>query len=105
MSPLLTAHTALLLQCRQKTAEVKAKCGKCTLWWCPACLLNRYGERVAEVDFIPGWPCPRCRGDCNCSNCRKVWPVLHANPFDPSFRIILKLSSPRGLPSYSLDNP
>ena len=59
-------------QCRQKTAELKAKCGVCPLWWCPACLLNRYGEVVAEVDQLPGWPCPRCRGDCNCSNCRKV---------------------------------
>lgn len=37
------------LQCRQKTVEVKAKCNTCTLWWCPACLLNRYGEEVAKV--------------------------------------------------------
>ena len=37
------------LQCRQKTVEVKAKCNSCTLWWCPACLLNRYGEEVAKA--------------------------------------------------------
>ncbi len=38
-------------QCRQKTVEVKAKCGsgKCTLYWCPRCLLNRYGEEVDDV--------------------------------------------------------
>ena len=28
---------------------MKAKCQTCTLWWCPACLLNRYGEEVAKV--------------------------------------------------------
>jgi len=36
-------------QCRQKTVEVKAKCGSCTLYWCPRCLLNRYGEEVEAV--------------------------------------------------------
>ena len=60
------------VQCRQKTVEGKAKCGSCTLHWCPRCLLNRYGEEVAAVHEKPGWACPRCRGDCNCSNCRKV---------------------------------
>lgn len=41
------------LQCRQKTVEVKAKCTKCTLFWCPRCLSNRYGEEVEEVLFKP----------------------------------------------------
>jgi len=36
-------------QCRQKTVEVKAKCSSCTLYWCPRCLLNRYGEEVEAV--------------------------------------------------------
>ena len=62
---------------------MKAKCGRCTLHWCPRCLLNRYGEEVATVTRKPGWPCPRCRGDCNCSNCRKVCPhaprAVHAS--------------------------
>ena len=40
------------MQCRQKTVEVKAKCQTCTLWWCPACLLNRYGEEVAKVGLV-----------------------------------------------------
>ena len=39
-------------QCRQKTVEVKAKCTKCTLHWCPRCLLNRYGEEVAKVSWL-----------------------------------------------------
>lgn len=38
-----------LMQCRQKTVEVKAKCTECTLRWCPRCLLNRYGQVVEEV--------------------------------------------------------
>ncbi|KAK9813834.1 hypothetical protein WJX73_001007 [Symbiochloris irregularis] len=58
-------------QCRQKTVEVKGKCSKCTLYWCPRCLLNRYGEEVSQVTAQQEWPCPRCRGLCNCSNCRK----------------------------------
>ena len=29
--------------------ETKAKCGNCTLFWCPKCLLNRYGEEVEKV--------------------------------------------------------
>lgn len=46
-------------QCRQKTVEVKAKCGKCTLHWCPRCLLNRYGE---DVEAVRAWA-PGC---CAC---------------------------------------
>jgi Zinc-finger domain of monoamine-oxidase A repressor R1 len=62
----------VLYQCRQKTVEVKAKCTSCTLWWCPRCLLNRYGEEVEAVAALKDWRCPRCRSLCNCSNCRKV---------------------------------
>eukprot|EP00884_Botryococcus_braunii_P009655 jgi/Botrbrau1/18691/Bobra.0386s0019.1 len=58
-------------QCRQKTVETKAKCGSCTLYWCPRCLLNRYGEDVEKVSAQAKWDCPRCRALCNCSNCRK----------------------------------
>lgn len=49
VSPQLLGLSAL--QCRQKTVETKAKCknAKCTLYWCPRCLLNRYGEEVEEV--------------------------------------------------------
>ena len=54
---LLLVNTAVcsacyVLQCRQKTVEVKAKCTDCTLYWCPRCLTNRYGEVVEEVGFI-----------------------------------------------------
>ena len=51
---------ALRTQCRQKTIETKAKCKKCTLWWCPRCLLNRYGEAVDKVIC------------CMCINCRLI---------------------------------
>jgi hypothetical protein len=58
-------------QCRQKTVETKAKCTSCTLFFCPRCLENRYSETVAASNAKPNWACPRCRKDCNCSNCRK----------------------------------
>uniref|UniRef100_A0A1D1ZVX1 Zinc-finger domain-containing protein n=1 Tax=Auxenochlorella protothecoides TaxID=3075 RepID=A0A1D1ZVX1_AUXPR len=58
-------------QCRQKTVEVKAKCTKCTLYFCPRCLENRYKQFVAEVNALGDWQCPRCTSICNCSNCRK----------------------------------
>lgn len=64
-------------QCRQKTIDFMAPCkaivGKkaCTQNFCAKCLLNRYGEKVAEVAQLQNWSCPRCRGDCNCSICLK----------------------------------
>ncbi|KAK9915262.1 hypothetical protein WJX75_006841 [Coccomyxa subellipsoidea] len=58
-------------QCRQKTVEAKAKCGSCTMFFCPRCLLNRYGEEVDKVNLLAHWKCPKCRDICNCSNCRK----------------------------------
>ena len=58
-------------QCRQKTIETKGKCTACTLFFCPRCLQNRYNEVVEAVNALPNWSCPRCRGLCNCSNCRK----------------------------------
>ncbi|KAL4424642.1 hypothetical protein ABPG77_002260 [Micractinium sp. CCAP 211/92] len=58
-------------QCRQKTAEIKAKCTACTLYFCPKCLENRYKEKVEAANTAGDWRCPRCRGECNCSNCRK----------------------------------
>lgn len=43
---------------------------------CPAasCLsvLSGAEEGGVQVNKLQGWGCPRCRGDCNCSNCRKV---------------------------------
>ena len=30
-----------------------------------------YGERVADVLQQRNWVCPKCRGSCNCSFCRK----------------------------------
>ena len=74
---LLAAQTAdqgdmLLPQCRQKTIEVKAKCTKCTLHWCPRCLLNRYGEEVAKVPTLsrmhaPAHACRHTVVACACA--------------------------------------
>ncbi|WCJ25403.1 Zinc-finger domain of monoamine-oxidase A repressor R1 protein [Euphorbia peplus] len=64
-------------QCRQKTRDFSAHCkhlkeGKpCPIKYCHKCLLNRYGEKAEEVVLLDDWECPRCRGICNCSCCRK----------------------------------
>ena len=50
--PLLLSPPSRTTQCRQKTVEMKAKCGVCTLFWCPRCLANRYGEEVDQVREI-----------------------------------------------------
>uniref|UniRef100_A0A162A717 DDT domain-containing protein n=1 Tax=Daucus carota subsp. sativus TaxID=79200 RepID=A0A162A717_DAUCS len=43
----------------------------CTMVFCHKCLLNRYGENAEEVEGLEEWSCPKCRGICNCSFCRK----------------------------------
>ncbi|KAI3976222.1 hypothetical protein MKX01_019168 [Papaver californicum] len=72
-------------QCRQKTMEFVAACKNnskpctsakkknepCNLKFCHKCLTNRYGEKAEEVKLLDGWHCPKCRGICNCSFCRK----------------------------------
>ncbi|XP_013618674.1 PREDICTED: uncharacterized protein LOC106325193 isoform X2 [Brassica oleracea var. oleracea] len=64
-------------QCRQKTMDFVASCKavknnkQCKLNICHTCLLNRYGERAQEVATLSDWHCPKCRGLCNCSFCRK----------------------------------
>ncbi|KAG2312696.1 hypothetical protein Bca52824_024253 [Brassica carinata] len=64
-------------QCRQKTMDFVASCKamknnkQCKLNFCHTCLLNRYGERAQEVATLNDWHCPKCRGLCNCSFCRK----------------------------------
>ncbi|XP_058773268.1 uncharacterized protein LOC131647387 isoform X2 [Vicia villosa] len=64
-------------QCRQKTRDFCAVCknprngNPCTLRICHKCLLNRYGEKAEEVALLNDWMCPKCRGICNCSLCRK----------------------------------
>ncbi len=35
--------------------ETKAKCTQCTLYWCPRCLLNRYGEEVVGRPIMVYW--------------------------------------------------
>ncbi|XP_076960718.1 uncharacterized protein LOC143637155 [Bidens hawaiensis] len=64
-------------QCRQKTYAVFASCKNqekakpCPIKYCCTCLLNRYGQKVEDVALLDKWDCPKCRGDCNCSICRK----------------------------------
>ncbi|XP_019452996.1 PREDICTED: uncharacterized protein LOC109354749 isoform X1 [Lupinus angustifolius] len=64
-------------QCRQKTTDFAASCknerkGKpCPIKFCQKCLFNRYGEEAEQVDLLSDWKCPKCRGKCNCSCCRK----------------------------------
>ena len=87
-------------QCRQKTVEVKTVCRAAGCvgvrgQFCERCLERRYGEKlqvragarletrehlqnVFNTMFLlqtallePGWRCPPCRGECNCSYCRR----------------------------------
>ncbi|RZC58310.1 hypothetical protein C5167_005617 [Papaver somniferum] len=74
-------------QCRQRTLNSVAHCKNqrldskyskhrsyqkpCPNKYCTKCLLNRYGEKVEEVEMLADWKCPKCRDICNCSNCRK----------------------------------
>ncbi|WVZ83264.1 hypothetical protein U9M48_030430 [Paspalum notatum var. saurae] len=74
LSPGNTCH-----QCRQPTTNFLQSCkgyrkkgrkGPCTIRYCGTCLLNRYGKEE-EVAPIESWICPKCRGICNCSVCRR----------------------------------
>ncbi|KAM3208742.1 hypothetical protein ACQJBY_063434 [Aegilops geniculata] len=64
-------------QCRQKTMDFSLACtqprkkGLCPIHFCHKCLLNRYGENAEDMTKEAGWTCPKCRGICNCSFCRK----------------------------------
>ncbi|XP_034258286.1 cell division cycle-associated 7-like protein isoform X5 [Pantherophis guttatus] len=63
-------------QCRQKTIDTKTICHNedCVGvrgQFCGPCLRNRYGEDVKVALLNPEWLCPPCRGECNCSYCRK----------------------------------
>lgn len=84
-------HGTTCHQCRQKTLSDGIRCtllkkGKrCTLLMCKRCLSVRYGEDIDSIfasgrgtqaighdsstDYV--WSCPKCRGICNCSMCRK----------------------------------
>ncbi|CAA7055552.1 unnamed protein product [Microthlaspi erraticum] len=65
-------------QCHQKRRGVAGSCvtmispkQRCPLKFCPACLRGRYGEDAEEASSMTDWVCPRCRGICNCHQCRK----------------------------------
>ncbi|VAH57042.1 unnamed protein product [Triticum turgidum subsp. durum] len=64
-------------QCRQKTTDFAVACkqpggkGPCSTHFCHTCLSNRYGEDAKKAAKKARWACPKCRGICNCSFCRK----------------------------------
>ncbi|XP_060857777.1 uncharacterized protein LOC132935300 [Metopolophium dirhodum] len=63
-------------QCRQKTLDQKSYCRHESCkgmrgMFCGFCLVRRYGEDVAQALLNPVWACPPCRGQCNCSICRR----------------------------------
>ncbi|XP_037411445.1 uncharacterized protein LOC119274821 [Triticum dicoccoides] len=64
-------------QCRQKTTDFAVACkqpggkGPCSTHFCHTCLFNRYGEDAKKAAKKARWACPKCRGICNCSFCRK----------------------------------
>ncbi|GAA5843582.1 hypothetical protein JCM9279_000799 [Rhodotorula babjevae] len=71
-----------LLRCTaQKVAPAKPKPGSteaptrpCSLTYCARCLASRYdidAEAVVASGADASWTCPSCRGECNCSSCRK----------------------------------
>ncbi|KAL4629740.1 cell division cycle-associated 7-like protein [Arapaima gigas] len=69
-------HGSTCHQCRQKTLDTKTvcrnpSCGGVRGQFCGPCLRNRYGEDVRTALLDPSWECPRCRGICNCSLCRR----------------------------------
>ncbi|KAJ2062360.1 hypothetical protein GGI17_002478 [Coemansia sp. S146] len=67
-----STHGTSCHQCRQKTMDTKIKCSAegCTLMFDYHCLLGHYSEDANIIDHSE-WICPRCRGKCNCSNCKK----------------------------------
>lgn len=82
-------------QCKQKTTDKKSCCCLCSAKggsvirgsFCASCLSNRYGEDLEEVLKNPQWICPICRGECNCSSCRRK---LQKTPISVTTREALK---------------
>uniref|UniRef100_A0A0E0NDQ0 DDT domain-containing protein n=2 Tax=Oryza rufipogon TaxID=4529 RepID=A0A0E0NDQ0_ORYRU len=64
-------------QCRQMKRNFAVACtqvkkkGVCPIKYCHRCLLKRYDENDEEVGQMEAWICPKCRGICNCSCCRR----------------------------------
>jgi len=71
-----SVHGTSCHQCRQKTIDPKVKCtnrvdgGLCGVMLDALCLTGRYGESLDDA-IAGNWVCPKCRGVCNCSICRK----------------------------------
>ncbi|KAJ2416041.1 hypothetical protein GGI10_001263 [Coemansia sp. RSA 2530] len=67
-----STHGSSCHQCRQKTMDPKIKCSNdgCNIMFDYHCLLGRYSEDAMAIDHSE-WACPKCRGKCNCSFCKK----------------------------------
>ena len=59
---------------KPKPGSTEVPTRPCSLTYCARCLASRYAED-AEALVASGaaasWTCPSCRGECNCSSCRK----------------------------------
>ena len=58
--------------CRQCTDALKAACSSCPSRWCAPCLCVKLGADANTLNASGVWRCPRCRGDCPCSGCRRA---------------------------------
>ncbi|CAM6098239.1 unnamed protein product [Calypogeia fissa] len=73
--------------CRQRSLRRHVRCSLCVFYFCPACLMNRNGEKVQEeTRRNVRWVCPRCRGGCGpgCKNCCNCGPCRKAEGKPPT---------------------
>ncbi|KAI0949235.1 hypothetical protein AcW1_008909 [Taiwanofungus camphoratus] len=82
--------TSIGIQCTRKDPSSRVQNYRCKAKYCEPCLRNRYGENLNDIithgtagytkrdkeKHVSGegfyFECPRCRGTCNCRNCRKA---------------------------------
>lgn len=77
---------------KPKPGSTEVPTRPCSLSYCARCLSSRYGEDAGAVTASGAdatWTCPSCRGECNCSSCRKRAGLDTAGPLkelgvDPS---------------------
>ncbi|KAK9121437.1 hypothetical protein Syun_019054 [Stephania yunnanensis] len=63
--------------CRPKTMHFDVSCKNekndkaCPFIFCYKCLINRYGEKIEDMEVLCDWKCPKCIGIYNRSFCMK----------------------------------
>ncbi|CAG8526258.1 3775_t:CDS:2 [Ambispora leptoticha] len=60
----------------------KGDSSTCQLMYDARCLSRRYAENYEEASSNKEWKCPKCRGKCNCSVCRRRQGLLPIGVFD-----------------------